>query len=71
MDWICKCCGTEITILAKVQGLYDVFLDKNKKIIDYDDYRELDLPNAKITTIVCENCGDIGDLDGIAYWEED
>ena len=69
--WKCKRCGNEITVLAVIPVVYDVFLDKNKKITDYDDYREIDLPNAKITMIVCEHCGYIGDLEDIAYWGED
>ena len=71
MAWKCKECGKEVTILAVTPVLYEVFLDKNKKIFDYEDYREIDLPNAKIKKILCERCGKKGDLEDIAEWEED
>ena len=69
--WKCKRCGNEITVLAVIPVLYDVFLDKSKKIIDYDDYREIDVPKAKISRIVCEHCGNVGDLEKIADWIEE
>ena len=70
MSWRCKRCGNEITVLAEIPVLYDVFLNKNKKIFDYGDWREIDLPNAKITKIFCKHCGKTGDLEDIAKWED-
>ena len=42
MAWKCKKCGEEVTVLAVTPVLYEVFLDKNKKIFDYEDYREIE-----------------------------
>ncbi|MCF2624973.1 hypothetical protein I6E17_02125 [Fusobacterium perfoetens] len=69
--WKCKECGKEVTVLAVTPVLYEVFLDKNKKIFDYEDYRKIDLKNAKIKEILCEHCGNEGNLEDIAEWEED
>ena len=71
MAWKCKECGKEVTILAVTPVLYEVFLDKNKKIFDYEDYREIDLPKAKIKKILCEHCGNEGNLEDIAEWIEE
>ena len=68
--WKCKCCGKEVTVLATVPVLCEIFLDKNKKVIDYEDWRELDLPKAKIEMIRCEHCWSVGSLEEIAEWEE-
>ncbi len=46
--WKCKECGKEVTILAVTPVLHEVFLDENKEIFDYDGWRTMDLPNAKI-----------------------
>lgn len=72
--WICKECGGEITIKAIVQGLYRVFLNKNKEIKDYDDWEELYLPNGKVIVAICDECGkwctNIDNLEEIAFWED-
>lgn len=72
--WKCKECGNEITIKANVQGLYRVFLNKNKGIKDYDDWEELDLPNGKIVAAICDECGarcsTVEELENIAFWED-
>ena len=74
MSWICKKCGGKITIKANVQGLYRVFLNRNKEIKDYDDWEELDLPNGKVIVAICDECGNwctnIDNLEEIAVWED-
>lgn len=73
--WKCKKCSGEITIKAIVQGIYRVFLNRNKEIKDYDDWEELDLPNGKVIVAICDECGNwctsIENLEKIAVWEED
>lgn len=69
--WRCKCCRKEVTVLAVIQGLYEIFLDKDKKIIDYEDWRELYLQQAKIVEATCEHCGNSGELEEIAEWIEE
>lgn len=72
--WKCKRCGDEITVKANIEGLYRVFLDENKKIIDYDDWEELNLSNGKIIVAICDECGDrcstVDELEKIAAWED-
>lgn len=74
MIWKCKKCDGEITVKANVQGLYRVFLNRNKEIKDYDDWEELDLPNGKVIVAICDECGNrcntVDKLEEIAVWEE-
>lgn len=72
--WKCRECGEEINIKAVIKGVYPVFLDKNKKIIDHDGFDILDVPNSDIQGIYCGECGkwcnSINELEKIATWED-
>lgn len=69
--WKCKECGNEVTVLATIPVLYEVFLDKNKKIFDFDDWKTKDLPNAKIEEVICKKCSKSGNIEEIAEWIEE
>ena len=69
--WRCKECGGDISVLALATTLYKAYLDKNKKVVDYEDYIEIDFTNAKITKIFCEECKKSGNLEDIAEWVEE
>lgn len=69
--WRCKECGEYISVLAIAPTLYKAYLDKNKKVVDYEDYIEIDFTNAKITKIFCEKCKKRGNLENIAEWLEE
>lgn len=57
--------------LSLDEAEYKAYLDKNKKVVDYEDYIEIDFTNAKITKIFCEECKKSGNLEDIAEWVEE
>ncbi len=72
--WRCKECGEEIKVTAIIKGRYPIFLGKDKKIIDNGDFDILYVPNSEIQRIYCECgkwCNTLGELENIAYWEEE
>lgn len=74
MAWKCKKCGREIIVKAVLKGEYPVFLDKNKKITDNDDFDVLCYSTADIQRIYCGCgkwwCNTIDNLEEIAVWED-
>lgn len=70
--WKCKECGKEVTIWADVVGTHRVFLDKQKRAIDYEDWVSLDLPDYKIRKVECKNCGcHSTKLEDVAEWGDE
>lgn len=72
MSWKCRKCGSEVEVRADIVGDYQVYLDKDGNIDDYEDWKTLYTNKGVITLVGCRTCGAFDrDILRVAKWVEE